>query len=228
MHPAVGSSTASRWVAARPVPLVRQISLCLVGLLTLGILSSCHHNGPTSDEGKIKLAFESCKKALISQQIQQALVYFPHNVNDYLNRLNSGVKAPPVPPAGSPADPSPVVTQLLRTALEKKVPADLRANLTLDALLQRIADKHLLNLHDVEEIKLGRISIEGPTAYAQIYYQGSLTALRLPFIKEDNVWKIDVMAVLPSAELLMRLDRAIKGESENEQVEQLVNKLPSL
>jgi hypothetical protein len=36
------------------------------------------------------------------------------------------------------------------------------------------------------------------------------------------------MALLPYAETLMRLDRALKGESESDQVDQLVAKLPSL
>ena len=56
----------------------------------------------------------------------------------------------------------------------------------------------------------------------------ALTALRLPFLKEGGAWKIDVMALLPYAEVLMRVDRAIKGETQARQVDQLVGKLPSL
>ena len=123
---------------------------------------------------------------------------------------------------------SPGVDLLLRTALEKKVPADLRSKLTLGALLQRITDRHLFNPRDVREIALGRVSINGNRASAEVYYQGTLTALRLPFLKEGDAWKIDVMAILPYAEVLMRVDRAIKGETEAQQVDQLVSKLPSL
>jgi len=108
------------------------------------------------------------------------------------------------------------------------VPADLRAKLTLGALLQRITDRHLFNPRDLREIALGRVSINGNRASAEVYYQGILTALRLPFLKEDDAWKIDVMALLPYAEVLMRVDRAIKGETLTQQVDQLVSKLPSL
>jgi hypothetical protein len=36
------------------------------------------------------------------------------------------------------------------------------------------------------------------------------------------------MALLPYAEVLMRLDRAVKNETQAQQVDQLVSKLPSL
>jgi hypothetical protein len=116
----------------------------------------------------------------------------------------------------------------LRTALVKKVPADMRSKLTLGSLLQRLSERHLLNPRDIREIDLGSVSVNGNHANAQLYYQGSLTALRLPFIKEGDAWKIDVMAILPYAEVLMRVDRAVKGETEAQQVEQLVSKLPAL
>ena len=126
------------------------------------------------------------------------------------------------------ATESPGVDLLLRTALVRKVPASLRPNLTLRVLLQRIADRHLFNPRDVRQIALGTVWINGNRASAEVYYEGTLTALRLPFIKEADVWKIDVMALLPYAEVLMRVDRAIKGETETQQVDQLVGKLPSL
>jgi hypothetical protein len=94
--------------------------------------------------------------------------------------------------------------------------------------MQRISDRRLFNPRDVQDITLGPIFINGNRASAEVYYQGSLTALRLPFVKEGDAWKIDVMAFLPYAEMLMRLDRAVKGETEAQQVDQLVNKLPSL
>ena len=65
-------------------------------------------------------------------------------------------------------------------------------------------------------------------ASAEVYYDGVLTAVRLSFLKEDDTWKIDVMSILPYAETLMRLDRELKGETEEHQVDQLVAKLHSL
>jgi len=162
---------------------------------------------------------------MINHQTDQAMAYIPPHVDDYLKALNTGTL---VPAANAPPSASPGVDLLLRTALVKKVPASLRPHLTLRILLQRIADRHLFNPRDVRQIDLGTVWINGNRASAEVYYEGTLTALHLPFLKEDDGWKIDVMALLPYAEVLMRVDRAIKGETETQQVDQLVGKLPSL
>ena len=199
----------------------------IAGLLAVLGTSSCGRLGQTNEQARVALAFESWKNAMINHQTDQAMAYIPRHVDDYLNALNSGAGIA-IPAANAAPSPSPGVDLLLRTALEKKVPADLRTHLTLGTLLQRIADRHLFNPRDVREIDLGRISITGNRASAEVYYQETLTALRLPFLKEGDAWKIDVMALLPYAEVLMRVDRAIKGETEAQQVDQLVSKLPSL
>jgi hypothetical protein len=197
------------------------------GLLAIGVAASCGRLGQADEQAEVTRAFESWKDAMINQRTDQAMAYIPRHVDDYLNALNTGA-GNSAPPANAAPSPSPGVDLLLRTALEKKVPADLRSHLTLGALVQRITDRHLFNPRDVREIDLGRVAINGNHASAEVYYQGTLTALRLPFVKEGDAWKIDVMALLPYAELLMRVDRAIKGDTETQQVDQLVSKLPSL
>ena len=194
------------------------------GAMLAVCLCSCGNNDTSRAQGEVTQAFESWKNAVIGQQNDQAMIYIPKDVDDYLATLNSSA----APETKAPPSQSPGVDLLLRTALVRKVPADLRTNLTLATLWQRITDRHLFNPRDVREIDLGRISVNGKRATAELYYQGALTALRLPFIKESNVWKIDVMAILPDAELLMRVDRAIKRETEEQQVDELVSKLPSL
>jgi hypothetical protein len=198
------------------------------GLVFVLGAASCSH-GPTSAQDQVKHAFTAWKTEILNRQTDQAMAYIPHNVSAYLNALNSDAATPgSAAPARPALSPTPGVDRLLRTALEKKVPPDLRAGLTLDLLVQRITARRLFNPRDLRQVDLGRISVNGDHASAEIYFQGSLTALQLPFMREDGVWKIDVLAILPSAELLMRVDRAIKGENESEQVDQLVNKLPSL
>jgi len=202
-------------------------SRLLLALLAVWGVSSCGRLGPTNEQARVTLAFESWKNAMINHQTDQAMAYIPRHVDDYLTALNSSA-GNSAPAANTAPIPWPGVDLLLRTALDKKVPADLRSHLTLGTLMQRIADRHLVNPRDVRGITLGRVSINGNRASAEVYYQETLTALRLSFIKEDDVWKIDVMALLPYAEALMRVDRAIKGETEARQVDQLVSKLPSL
>ena len=200
---------------------------CLLAFLGL---TSCGHSADASEEARVRLAFESCKSALLARQTDQVMIYMPKNVYGYLDQLKAPLpKIPPPPPAkNTAANDSPVVTLLLRTALTKKVPADLRPNLTLDTLMQRISDQRLLNLRSVEQTTLGTITVTGDRASGEIYYQGALTALRLPFLKEDGQWKINILAILPYAEILMRLDRAMTGQTEQQQVTQIVDKLPSL
>jgi hypothetical protein len=203
-----------------------------VALLVAGT-PACSRIGQTDEQARVAHAFQSWKDAMINRQTNQAMAYIPSHVDAYLDALNSGPgnAAPAVTSASAtnaPPSPSPGVDLLLRTVLEKKVPADLRSNLTFAALMQRITDRHLLNPHDIEQIALGHIAVNGKRASAEVFYQGTLTALRLYFIKEDDTWKIDVMALLPYAEMLMQVDRAIKGETQAQQVDQLVSKLPSL
>jgi hypothetical protein len=199
----------------------------LLALMVVAGTTSCGRLGQTGDQAQVTQAFESWKSAVINHQTDQAMAYIPRHVDDYLRTLNS---PPPNPAPVTNATPStsPGVDLLLRTALEKKVPAELRAHLTMAALLQRMSDRNLFNGRNIHELVLGPVVVSGDHASADVYYQGSLTALRLPFVREGDAWKIDVMALLPYAELLMRVDRAIKGETEARQVDQLVSKLPSL
>jgi hypothetical protein len=199
-------------------------------------LAACSRPDPARlEQARVSQSFQSWQNAVIHDQPEEAMTYIPRHVDDYVNQLNTAPPPAPVPSAvrtsaAAPAltSASPGVDLLLRRALEKKVPRDLRAKLTLATLLRRITERHLLNPRDVREITLGAVSVNGNRADAVVYYQGTLTALRLPFIKEDNTWKIDVMSLLPYAELLMHVDRAMKGETEAQQVDQLVAKLPAL
>ncbi len=206
---------------------VRWLALIALGAVAVMGTSSCWPLKQTSEQAQVVQAFADWKAAVIAGQMDQALAYIPAPVEDYLATLNSGA-VNPVPSPGTTPSVSPGVDLLLRTALAKKVPADLRAHLTLASLLQRISDRHLFNPRDVRQIDLGTVTVDGNGATAEVYYQGTLTALHLPFLKEGTGWKIDVMALLPYAEVLMRVDRAIKGETQEQQVDQLVSKLPAL
>jgi hypothetical protein len=203
----------------------RRLMVLICVLLAVLGATSCSRLVDYSEQAKVARAFDAWKEALIGNRISDALAYIPGHVDDYLHTLNSPA---PAPGTKAPPSQSPGVDLLLRTALEKKVPPDLRATLTLSSLLQRITDRKLFNPRDVREIALGRVSITGDRASAEVYYEGVLTAVRLPFVKENGDWKIDVMAILPWAEVLMRVDRAIKDESEAQQVDRLVSKLPPL
>jgi len=204
---------------------LRRAPVWLAGGLALVLLGACHRSGTNEEQLQVTQAFDSWKAAILGHHAGEAMVYIPHHVDDYLSTLN----APPAPASTKPAPSQyPGVDLLLRRALEEKVPPDLRARLTMTTLLQRIDDRKLFNPRDLREITLGPVSVEGNRASAEVYYDGVLTAVRLQFLKEDDAWKIDVLSILPYAETLMRLDRELKGETEERQVNELVAKLPSL
>jgi hypothetical protein len=199
--------------------------------LALALAACSRTDRALEEQARVNQSFQNWQNAVIHNRPEEAIAYFPRHVDDYVSQLNSSpppAAAPWAAHPAAPASPSPGVDLLLRVALEKKVPPDLRAKLTLATLLRRITERHLFNPRDVREITLGPVSVNGNRADAVVYYQGTLTALRLPFIKEDDTWKIDVMSLLPYAELLMHVDRAMKGETEAQQVDQLVAKLPAL
>ncbi|HEX4140445.1 MAG TPA: hypothetical protein VHY09_08870 [Candidatus Methylacidiphilales bacterium] len=204
---------------------LRRAPVWLAGGVALVLLGACQRAGSSEEQLKVAQAFDSWKAAILDHHADEAMAYIPHHVDDYLSTLDA-------PQALATAKPTPSqnpgVDLLLRRALEEKVPPDLRARLTMTTLLQRIDDRHLFNPRDLREITLGPVSVEGNRASAEVYYDGVLTAVRLPFLKEDDAWKIDVLSILPYAETLMRLDRELKGETEERQVSELVSKLPSL
>src|SRR5258708_30858066 len=78
---------------------------------------SCAHNGETSEEARVKLAFEACKRAMIDRHAGQAMSYIPRNVHDYLDALNSGAGISPHAAARAVPVDSPGVDLLLRTAI---------------------------------------------------------------------------------------------------------------
>jgi hypothetical protein len=206
-----------------------RLALKITPLFLAFSLVSCGYHRESSDQIQVRQTFASWQADVLNSRMNQSMAYIPKNVYDYFQVLNSGTKTPVVAPALAPVvTQSPGVDLLLRTALDKKVAPNVRPTLTLDSLIQRITNKRLFKPRDVGQIRLGYVAVNGTHASADIYYQGTLTALRMPFLKQDGAWKIDVLAILPYVEVLMRVDRAIKGETQNQQVERLVSNMPVL
>jgi hypothetical protein len=202
--------------------LLRRAPVWLAAGLTLFLIEACQHADTSGEPARVVQAFTSWKQALLDHHAATAMAYLPHNVDRYLATIKAA------PAANSPASPHPTVDLYLRRALAEKVPSDLRANLTLATLLQRITDRNLIKPRDLQALTLGAVSVDGDHAGADVYYDGMITAVRLSFFKEDGAWKIDVLGLLPYAETLLSLDRLVKNQGEEQQINELVAKLPSL
>jgi hypothetical protein len=219
----------SSCLMACPPGRLRPLLALAAGFLVVMLgLTACSRDDGTVEAAQVKTAFAACRTAILSRHADEALKYLPEDVDDYFKILNAGqVPAPPVQTAFGSAE-VPGVNLLLRTALDEKVTPDLRSHLTLQTLLQRVADHGLLDTRNIRDLSLGRVDVRGQRATAELFCQGKPVPLRLPFVKEDQVWKIDLLAILPYAEVLMRLDRAVTGRTQNQEVAQLVNSLPTL
>ncbi len=203
-----------------------RLFVALAPILLAGFgLMSCSRDQSALDGVRVKADFEACRTALLNRRADEAVRYLPQNVDDYFASLNSGN---PNPPVSKTAPVVPQVDLLLRTALSEKVPREVRPQLTLETLLQRLADRGLLSTKQIRNLSIGPVVVQGDRASAELYFQGRPLPVRLPFVKQAQIWKIDLLAMLPFAEVLMRLDRAITGKTASEQVTQLVRPLPIL
>jgi hypothetical protein len=187
-------------------------------------LVACSRDNQTQ-QAQVKSDFASFRSAILNRHADQIYRYLPQNVGDYLAMLNTpgDASAPSGPIYGSPG-----VNLLLRTVLDQKVDPSLRAHLNLQLLLQRLSDRGLLDCHEIRGLFLGRVSVNGERATAELYFNNNLLPLRLPLVKQEGLWKVDLIAMIPYAEVLMRLDRAITGKTESQQVAQIVHPLPAL
>ena len=196
----------------------------LVGLSLLAVVS-CGPSGDAVARLRVKTDFTALREALLAGHARQVTVYLPQDVGDYLRAINAGTSSSDTLAASRRA---PGVTRLLEAVLQEKVPPNVRAHLDLQVLLQRLGDRGLLDCREIRDVSLGRVDVDKDRASAELYYQGNLLPLRVPFVKHASVWELDLLSMLPYAEVLMRLDRAVTGKSESQQVAQIVSPLPLL
>jgi hypothetical protein len=202
--------------------LYRRAPLWLAGGVVLLLLGACQRAKPDAEEAQVAQTFDAVKSALLDRDSEKALAYVPRGVDAYLNTIKAPIAA------GATPSPHPTVDLYLRRALVEKVPPDLRAQLTFATLLRRVLDRHLIHPRDLRGLSIGPVTVAVDRASAEVYDDGVITPVRLPFLREDGVWKLDILALLPDIETLLYLDRTLTRQTADVQVDQLVAKLPSL
>jgi hypothetical protein len=88
-------------------------------------------------------------------------------------------------------------------------------------------DRSMMNTHAIDSLELGPVTVEGGRAHAEVLWQDSHTTYQLVLVKEGNDWKIDLLGILPYAELGLRLERTLKNETEPQQLDRLVSLVPT-
>jgi len=174
------------------------------------------------DEVKgVRATFEGCRGALAHGQAEAALRYFPRSLDDYYARINSEE-------AGSAPGDTPQVDALVRASLDHCVPNRPLSGAPLADVLQRVLDRGLIDPRAIEALTIDQVVVNGGQAKADLAWEGRPLPVRLAFVKEGAEWKIDLLALLPAAELAMQVDRLMERQSAEQQIRRLVNPLPVL
>ncbi len=197
---------------------VRLLFLCALaaGAVALG---GCSQPTPVEEQAQVKQAFDGLKDQVALGHAGLALAYLDRATLDY---LQAAATRPP-------SSTEPTADLLIRRAAEKLTPGGVGPGFTLAAPLQRLLDQGVLNPRDLEPLTLGAVSVEasGERAQAEAFWHGDGTTLQIHFQHEDGGWKIDLLNLLPYASSALTMDRAIKRETEDEQVARLISALPN-
>lgn len=202
---------------------VRTLSLAvrLAGLMAMACLSACHPAAPDRNEqDAVRQSFEAFKAALAARQAQQAIGVLDQPTRDY---LQASVTSPLDPSA-----PDEEVRELVRQAAAKLTPGGIRPGFKLETPLQRVLNAGWINAQDIGQLGLGPVTVEGGQAHAEVMWQDQPTTLELVFVRESGEWKIDLLKLVSYANLALRMDRTVKGQTETEQVARLVAQVPAL
>jgi hypothetical protein len=119
------------------------------------------------------------------------------------------------------------IRQLVRQAVLKMAPGASGPHLNLENSLQRILDQGWMNTHALDSIALGPVTLSGGGAHAEALWQGAHTTYQVSFVRENHDWKVDLLGIVPYAELALRLERTLKGETEAQQLNRLVGLIPA-
>ncbi len=167
----------------------------------------------------MKHTFISFKHAIFAARAAEALGYIDRPSLDYLRGTALNTPDPQAPDAE--------VRDLVRRVIEKMTPGGIRPGFTLDIPLQHMLDRSMMNTHAIDSLELGPVTVTGGSAHAEVLWQDYHTTYQLLLVKEGRDWKIDLLGILPYAEIGMRVDRAIKNETEPQQIDRLVSLVPT-
>jgi hypothetical protein len=189
----------------------------LTVVVAAAALLSCS-SVPDKDEAiRVRNTFVAFKGALFAAHATEALSYLDQPTMGYL--YISIME--PIPPNVSDAE----IKHLIRRAVEKITPGGIQPGFNPDIPLQVILNQGWMNTHDMDSIDLGPITVKGTQASGEILWEGSHTTYQLVFVKEGNDWKVDLMGAFPYAARALQMDRMMKNETEDQQVDQLVSQI---
>jgi len=200
--------------------MVRPLFLPAVFAL-VAVLAGCSPPPPPSEQAPlVQQAFDGFKDQVVLAHAGQALAYLDQPTLDYLRHA-----------AVTPPDPTEsAVDLLIRRAAEKLSPGGVGAGFKLEEPVQKLMDHVGLRPSDRVPLTLGPVSVDatGNGAHAEALWGGRPTTLQIIFARDSSgAWKIDLLNLLNYATTAMTMDRTLKGETEDQQIERLLRAVPA-
>jgi hypothetical protein len=200
---------------------VRSFSLLIAFTALAATLGGCSAPPPTADEQKqqVRQAFDGFKDSLALAHAHEALSYIDRPSRDYLQQI--ATKAP------DPADTELVI--LIRRAVAKLTPGGIQPGFTIETPLQAVLNAGWVTPADLGELTLGPVTLgaDGTHAQAEALWLGTPSTFQVQFVRESDSWKIDLFNVLPIAQSALGMDRAVKNQTEAQQLDRLVGEVPN-
>lgn len=196
--------------------------LHLTAVLALAAaLGGCSPVRPPSDQVPlVQQAFEGFKDQVSLSHAGQALAYLDQPTQDYLRTA--------ITRAPGPSDSA--VDLLIRRAAQKLSPGGIGPDFKLEVPLQKLMDKVPIRPADLAALGLGPVAVDatGNGAHAEALWAGTPTTLQVVFVRDSTgAWKIDLLNLLTYASTAMTMDRTIKRETEDQQVDRLLRAVPA-
>ena len=193
--------------------------LLFAAVALVAALTGCSHPAPAEEQAQVQQAFDGFKDQIALDHARAALDCLDRATLAY---IQSAATRPP-------SSDEPATDLLIRRALEKFEQGPITPDIDLADPLQRLLDQGILRPGDLDPLTLGPVTLDndGRAARAEALWHGKPTTLPIVFRREDNRWKIDLLNLLPFAASALVMDRAIKRETEDEQIARLVGALPN-
>jgi hypothetical protein len=191
----------------------------VVVLLAAGV-AACSAPPQGDQVPLVQQAFEGFKDQIALEHAHGALAYLDQPTRAYLEGV--ALREPSV------TDPE--IDQLIHRAAVKLTPQGMGPGFSVEQPLQRLLDKGLISPSDLAVLTIGPVAVDatGQHAHAEALWLGHPTTLPVLFNRvETGEWKINLLNLLTYASAALTMDRTLKRETEDQQLDRLVRIVPN-
>lgn len=166
----------------------------------------------TPEQKLVKQSFDKYKAAILTDKGEEAVKYVDSRTVNYYSYILDLVKT---------ADSTKVkglsiTDKLMVFSVRHRTPKEEISKFDGISLLQYAIKSGMVGKSSVANNAIGTVTITGKFAKAPLIANGQKTPLHFHFYKEDNQWKIDLTALFPYSNMVLKNMVNESGKSENE------------